>query len=594
MTAYSPIRWDRRADGIVLLTLDDPLRSANTMNTAFAAALSDTVDRLYREHDAVTGVVITSAKQTFFAGGDLREIRDLPSEPGAERPGLLAKTQLRRLEQLGRPVVSAIAGAALGGGLELALATHHRIVVDAVDIELGLPEVTLGLLPAGGGIVRTVRRLGVRAALEDVLLPGTRFTPRQALARGLIDQLVGATERLLPQAIRWIHANPDATQPWDRPGHRIPGDAVTAVELAALVRRYTGGAPYTAPHHITAAAAEGALFDFDTACAIEDHHAERVSTGTVAKNMIHLTFFDPREVRSLRPRLAGQPRVTSGEVAVLGDTVAAARIEKLLATQGFTVRRFAAGPVDDAVARLVIDARGGAGHAGESTDPGSVSYLTADALLTGPAKEPHRAHLRIPISAGGPAVLEIDVGRAAADIDPRMLCDLAEALGWTPIVVTGPYIARLIAQIVDEGQQMLAEGISAESITQAARVGGFTLAVVPSTPPPAQITRPPKPQVSLADLTDRLLFRVALEAIRCLDDGTVASAAEANLGSVLGAGFPRWTGGALRFADSYTGGPAGFADRARQLALDHGLRFTPPESLGAVTCAARASRDRGL
>ena len=152
MSETSTIRWERDDDGVVILTLDDPNQSANTMNAAYAASMLATVDRLEAERDEIKGVIITSAKKTFFAGGDLNDLKaatkdDAPQLAEMVRAG---KAQLRRLETLGKPVVAAINGAALGGGLEICLACHHRIVVDDSKIQLGFPEVQLGLLPGAG------------------------------------------------------------------------------------------------------------------------------------------------------------------------------------------------------------------------------------------------------------------------------------------------------------------------------------------------------------------------------------------------------------------------------------------------------------
>src|SRR5699024_6598830 len=139
------------------------------------------------------------------------------------------KADLRALETLGKPVVAAINGAALGGGLEIALACHHRIAADVKGSQIGLPEVTLGLPPAGGGVTRTVRMLGIQNAFMNVLAQGTRFKPAKAKEIGLVDEVLPTVEELIPRAKAWIKeelkANPDgaAVQPWDVKGYKMPG-----------------------------------------------------------------------------------------------------------------------------------------------------------------------------------------------------------------------------------------------------------------------------------------------------------------------------------------------------------------------------------
>ena len=179
MAESTTIQWEKDADGVVILTLDDPNQSANTMNEAYARSMRATVDRLEAEKDDITGVIITSAKSTFFAGGDLNDLRAATREQAAElHAGVTeVKAQLRQLETLGKPVVAAINGAALGGGFEIALATHHRVIVDDKKAVVGFPEVQLGLLPGGGGVVRSVRMVGIVTALMSLLMEGKRYAP---------------------------------------------------------------------------------------------------------------------------------------------------------------------------------------------------------------------------------------------------------------------------------------------------------------------------------------------------------------------------------------------------------------------------------
>jgi 3-hydroxyacyl-CoA dehydrogenase/enoyl-CoA hydratase/3-hydroxybutyryl-CoA epimerase len=224
--AENTIQWDKDADGIVTLTLDDPTGSANVMNEHYQQSMHTAVERLFSEQESVTGVVITSAKKTFFAGGDLKAMIALGPENAGEAFDMVesVKADLRTLEKLQVPVVAAINGAALGGGLEIALACNHRIAADVKGSQIGLPEVTLGLLPGGGGVTRTVRMFGIQKAFMEILSQGTRFKPAKAKDTGLVDELVGSVEELVPAAKAWVKANPDShTQPWDQKGYKMPG-----------------------------------------------------------------------------------------------------------------------------------------------------------------------------------------------------------------------------------------------------------------------------------------------------------------------------------------------------------------------------------
>ncbi|MBV8350350.1 MAG: enoyl-CoA hydratase/isomerase family protein, partial [Mycolicibacterium sp.] len=293
--AENTIQWDKDADGIVTLTLDDPTGSANVVNEHYIESMGRAVDRLVAEKDSITGVVITSAKKTFFAGGDLKRMAQARPEDAGQFFDTVetVKKQLRTLETFGRPVVAAINGAALGGGLEIALACHHRVAAEVKGLVVGFPEVTLGLLPGGGGVTRAVRMFGIQNAVVNVLASGTRFKPAQAKEIGLIDDVLPNVEDLVPAAKEWIRANPEVQQPWDRKGYKMPGGTPASPGLAAILpsfpanlKKQLKGAPMPAPRAILAAAVEGAEVDFDTASRIESRYFAQLVTGQTAKNMI--------------------------------------------------------------------------------------------------------------------------------------------------------------------------------------------------------------------------------------------------------------------------------------------------------------------
>jgi len=712
MSESTTIRWEKDADGVVILTLDDPNQSANTMNAAYAASMAATIDRLEAEKDDITGVVITSAKKTFFAGGDLHDLRRVTKEQAEEFGAGLReiKGQLRRLETLGKPVVAALNGAALGGGLEIALATHHRIAVDSPSVQVGFPEVQLGLLPGGGGVVRTVRMLGIVDALMQLLMQGQRLRPEKAKELGIIDEIVPTREDLIPAAKAWIAANPEAVQPWDVKGYKLPGGAPSNPKLAqnlpafpANLRKQLKGANYPAPHHIMAAAVEGAQVDFDNAIEIEGRYFVDLATGQVAKNMIQAFFFDMQRASGERSRPEGMEPFKATKVVVLGAGMMGAAISYVCAKAGIDVvlkdvsleaaqkgkaysenllsKAIAKGrstqekadellarihPTDDAAdaagADLVIEA--------VFEDPAVKAqvfaeiepHLAAGALLgsntstlpiTGLAHGVSRPAEFIGLHFFSPVdkmpLLEVIKGEETTEETLYRALDVARQIKKTPIVVNdsrGFFTSRVIGTFINERIAMLLEGVPASSIEQASSQAGYPAPVlqlsdelnfnlmrkirkatveavtaeggtVPEHPSNQVIDRmldefdrggrlagagfydyadgrrtglwgglreafPPMAdpsQISLRDLEERMLFIESLESVKCMDEGVIESVADANIGSILGIGFPGWTGGVLQYINGYEGGLTGFVARARELAAKYGERFEPPASL---------------
>ena len=344
------VHYQRDEDGVVTLLLDDPQQSVNTMNPAYVASMGRAVAQLQAERHDIAGVVVASAKKSFFAGGDLAGMSRATPEDAAEVFAQVeeVKRQLRALETLGRPVVAALNGTALGGGLEIALACHHRIAVARSRAEFGLPEVTFGLLPGGGGVTRTVRMLGLERALTTVLLEGPRMSPDRALAAGLVDRLVDDADDLLPAARAWILEHSDdedaRNQPWDRDGYRIPGGTPSTPKLAqrlpafpATLRKQTKGAPYTAPRSILAAAVEGAQVDVDTASRIESRYLVDLICHQQFKNMTQAFFFDMQAIGAGASRPRGHGSWRPSKVAVLGAGMMGAGIAYSFARAGIDV-----------------------------------------------------------------------------------------------------------------------------------------------------------------------------------------------------------------------------------------------------------------
>jgi 3-hydroxyacyl-CoA dehydrogenase/enoyl-CoA hydratase/3-hydroxybutyryl-CoA epimerase len=338
--------YEKDADGIVTVTMDmnGPV---NAMNEEYRTAMTDTVEKLERE-EGLTGVVFASAKKVFFAGGDLKELLKVEKGDEAGFMDMLRTTKsvLRALEKLPVPVAAAINGAALGGGFEICLCCNYRVAWDNRAVQLGLPEVGLGLLPGGGGVVRMVNLLGLEKALP-YLLEGKKVAPAKALAEGMIHDTVATVEELVPNAKAWILSNKDseeaAVQPWDRKGHRIPGGGASSPKLAqlimgapAMLRQQTRGL-LPAPEKILDCAVEAARLDFDTALEIESRGLTYLVVTPEAKNMISTFFFGMNKVNGGASRPQGVDKYITKKVGVLGAGMMGQGIAYVSAMAGIEV-----------------------------------------------------------------------------------------------------------------------------------------------------------------------------------------------------------------------------------------------------------------
>ncbi len=329
-------------NGIVHLVFDAP-GNANVMNAAFQRDFIAAAERLAGESD-LKGVILRSAKSMFFAGGDLDGLVQLRPSDAQDcfDAGEALKAAMRRIETLGKPVVACINGAALGGGWELCLMSHARIAVDDPKLQLGLPEVTLGLLPGAGGVTRMVRLLGLQAALP-FLLEGKQFAPAEGQRLGLIDQLVASVDDLVPAAESWIAAHAYSQQPWDRKDWRMPGGApgspklgpMLAVAPAMLTARTRGC--YPAPKAILACAVEGAQVGFEQASRIESRYFVALACGQVSKNMIGAFWHQLNAIKRGASRPEGYPRGKLERVGILGAGLMGAGIACACAMRGLAV-----------------------------------------------------------------------------------------------------------------------------------------------------------------------------------------------------------------------------------------------------------------
>ena len=338
------IKYELR-DGVAAITFDDPALPVNTMSEQWQADLAEVTAQVVADQAAIRGILLGSAKSTFFAGADLKAVmRMQPGDgPRAFREIEAMKGHFRTLETLGKPVVSCLNGSALGGGWEVALVGHYRIAVDDPQIRFGMPEVTLGLIPGGGGITKMTRLLGLQGA-QPYILESKLFDPHEALQSGLIHELARDAAAMRAQALAWIekHASGEAParHPWDDKNYRMPGGTPGHPKVAgllavapAVLKRKTRGL-YPAPECALAAMVEGAQVDFDTALRIESRYLARLLVGPVAKNMINTFFFDLNAVKSGQSRPQGPPRWRPQKVGLLGAGLMGGGIAYAQASRG--------------------------------------------------------------------------------------------------------------------------------------------------------------------------------------------------------------------------------------------------------------------
>ena len=693
-----PIKFEKDSENIVTVTFDAPGAPVNTMTEAWEAAFTATVARLAREKASTKGVILASAKKTFFAGAELKDVLKYgPNDGPKVFHGLESlKKQMRALETLGIPVVAALEGTALGGGWEIALTAHCRIVLDDASILLGLPEVTLGLLPGAGGVTKMVRLLGLQAAFP-YLVEGKTLRPREAAGLGLVQGVAANREDLFRMAREWIQGHPSPKQPWDEDGYRMPGGGpgspkvsqMLAIAPAMVIERTRG--LYPAPKAIMAAMVEGAYVDFDTALRIESRYLAKLAVGGVAKNLITL-FFNRTAIKTGASRPEDVPKWKASKVGILGagmmgGGIAWANInrgvscvlkdvtqEKAEAGKAYSAKLLERRKKDmnplmlikatadikdlagcDLIIEAVFEKRELKAQVTKEAEPmlapgGIFASNTSTLPISGLAKASANPQKYVGLHFFSPVdrmeLVEIIKGEKTSPETLAKAYDYVLQIGKTPIVVNdsrGFFTSRTFGTFVQEGCAMLAEGIPAAAIENAARQAGMPvgpLEVIDQTsmslsmhvmeqtiadlkaegkplPPehPGQavivkmvkeLKRPGRaagggfyeyptdgkkflwPELGrifgrdgvawdLEEMKDRILYRQAIEAARCMEEGVLTTAHDANIGSIFGIGFPAWTGGALQFINYV--GPAKFVARADALAKKYGKRFAPPRLL---------------
>ena len=338
------IRYDIQ-DGVAVITFDEQGSPVNTMSLQWQDDLAAVTAQVLADKAQLQGVVLASAKKTFFAGADLKGVMRSSAD---DAPRVFAeieriKKHFRALETLGVPVVSCLNGTALGGGWEVALVGHHRIAVDNPKTQFGLPEITLGLIPGGGGITKMTRLLGLKGA-QPYVMESRLFGPQEAFKIGVVHELVASDGELMPRALAHIAAaqgKPEAAQHvWDRKDYKMPGGTPSNPTLwgmlsvaPAMLKQKTRGL-YPAPEAALAAMVEGAQVDFDTAMRVESRYLAGLMTGRVARNMINTFFFNMNAIKGGTSRPAGVPRYQPHKVGILGAGMMGSGIAWAQASKG--------------------------------------------------------------------------------------------------------------------------------------------------------------------------------------------------------------------------------------------------------------------
>ncbi|MCO4745007.1 MAG: enoyl-CoA hydratase/isomerase family protein [Proteobacteria bacterium] len=560
------INYEQDDNGLVTLTIDMPDRSANVWNQASMDAFSEALERAAAD-ESCTGIIIASAKKVFLAGADLDALKAMAF--GDKDPVALNATVgalsvlLRRLETCGKTVVAAIEGAALGGGFELALACHHRVVADSPRLQLGLPESQLGLLPGAGGTQRLPRLIGIQASMP-LLLEGKQLTPDKALKAGIIDQVVPRGE-VVAAAKAWALANPEATQPWDDKRFKVPGGGLddpktlsTFMVATALLNAKTHG-NYPAGKAILSCMFEGLRTTLDAGLLIEKRYFLKLLLDPTAGAMIRTMFLSLQDANKLVRRPAGIERRAPKKLGVLGSGLMGSGIAFVAAKKGMEVvvldvdAEKAAGAIAYASKRL--DKAISRGRSTEEKKAATLARITAtadyaaldgcdlvieavfedrdvkakvtaaaDAVLgdsavfgsntstlpiTGLAKASSRPENFIGLHFFSPVekmpLVEVIRAEKTSDQTLAWALDAVQALGKTPIVVNdarGFYTSRVFGTYITEGMAMLQEGIAPALIENAGKMSGM-----------------PMPPLGLADEVGLgLMYQVGIQTKKDLGD----------------------------------------------------------------------------
>ncbi|MGM8872307.1 3-hydroxyacyl-CoA dehydrogenase NAD-binding domain-containing protein [Psychrobacter sp. 2Y5] len=526
----------QRDDDIVTVSIDQSARKMNVIGDGFTEAFAVMTDSFINDESA-KGLILTSAKDSFVVGADIDQLSNIETAEQAFDLVEDLKGSLRKLETSGKPVVAAMTGTALGGGLELALACHYRIAIDSPKTKLGLPEVKLGLLPGGGGTQRLPRLVGIQKALE-LMTQGVELRPSAAKEIGLIDATATDKDDMLAQAKAWIKANPNAQQPWDKKGFKIPGGdskhpkVVQVFSIAPAMANQKSHGNYPAITHIMSSVFEGCLVDIDTGLELESRYFAACVLSSESRNMINTLWTQLNSIKKGQSRPEGYERYKTKKVGILGAGMMGAGIAYVSAKAGMEVvlldtaiegaekgKSYSTKLLDKAISRgrstedkkqalldkikttvsyedlegcdLIIEAvfedvdiKAECTRKSEAVIPDTAVYAsnTSTLPITELAKASKRPDQFIGLHFFSPVdkmpLVEIIVGEQTDDATLAKAFDYVGQIGKTPIVVNdsrGFYTSRVFGTYVSEGIAMLGEGIHPRSIEVAGMKSGMPM-----------------------------------------------------------------------------------------------------------------------
>jgi len=523
------------SDGILVAAMDLPGRPMNVVGDALMEGINAAVDKL--ADPGVKGMILTSGKADFCAGGDLDRMSKWTKPEEPFEGSMAMKAVLRKMELQGKPVVAAINGHALGGGLELALACHARIAIDSPRLKLGQPEVKLGLLPGGGGTQRLPRLVGMQQALQ-ICAEGNDIAPAKALGMGLLTELAKDKDDLMAKARAWIAANPKAKQPWDQPKFKFPGGdsrspgVVQMLAIAPSIASAKSYGNYPAVQHIMSSMFEGGLLDFDSACAVESRYFAACVMSQESKNMIGTLWYQLNAIKKGASRPKGVAPSQVKKLGILGAGMMGGGIAYVSAKVGLDVvlldttpeaadrgKAYSQGLLDKAIKKgrstvekrdallakikpttkyedlqgcdLVIEAvfedraikadvtkKAEAQIAASAVFASNTSTLPITGLAQASARPRNFVGLHFFSPVDKMPLVEIIVGKETSDDTLARAFDYVLQIGKTPIVVNdsrGFYTSRVFGTYVMEGIAMLKEGVHPRSIEVAGLQAGMPM-----------------------------------------------------------------------------------------------------------------------